>query len=406
MIAEKEAAGYRKGFPLLQRKINGKRIIYLDNAATTQKPGTVIESIRRYYSTSNANVHRGVYALSQEASQQYEAAHQAVGKFINASPEEVIFTRGTTESINALAYTLEIPRGSDIVLTEMEHHSNLVPWQQCAKRNSCSLKFIRMKDDFTLDYADAEKKITNKACVVSLAHVSNALGTGNDVKKIVSMAKKHRAITIVDAAQSVPHMPVDVKELGCDFLAFSGHKMCGPTGIGVLFGKRELLESLSPFQFGGDMIRKVKYQDATWNGLPMKFEAGTPNIEGAIGLKAAIGYLQEIGMSNIEQWEKELCSYAREKLGKIEGVELYAPPPKQGTGILSFNVEGIHGHDVASILDTGNMCIRAGHHCAMPLMEKLGIAGTCRASFYLYNTHEDVDYLVQGVKKVKRVFMR
>lgn len=391
----------RKDFPIFERKIHGKSLVYLDNAATTQKPKAVIGKIKRFYEQTNANVHRGVYTLGQEATEAYDKAHEVVAKFINASPQEIIFTSGTTASMNLLSYTLgPLLKGKNIVLTEMEHHSNLVPWQQLAKRNGMKLVFIKMKDDFTLDYEDA--KITEDTALISVSHVSNTLGTINDVKKLVELGKQNGAITIVDAAQSAAHIPIDVKDIGCDFLAFSGHKMLGPTGIGVLYGRKELLEKMQPFHFGGDMIRKVEFEDSEWNELPTKFEAGTPNISGAVGLAAAINYIENVGLQNIAEWEKKLTKYALEKLRTVEGIKIYHPDG--GAGIISFNLEGIHPHDTASLLDDEGIAIRGGHHCTMPLMQVLGVEGTSRASFCIYNTFEDVDRLVEGLKKTQRVF--
>jgi len=387
----------KEDFPIL------KNIIYLDSAATSQKPRQVIEVIKNYYETQNANIHRGLYKLSQEATDAYNESKKTVAKFINASKQEIIYTRNTTESINLLSHTIKpLLKGKEIVLTELEHHSNLVPWQQFCKEFGFELKFIPLNEDFTLDYKEAELLINEKTALVSMTHVSNALGTIVDVKKIIELAKNHKAITIIDAAQSIPHRKIDVRDLDVDFLAFSGHKMLGPTGIGVLYGKKELLEQLPPFNFGGDMINEVTFQNATWNKIPEKFEAGTPNIAGAIGLAKAINYLEKIGMDKIEEKEKTLTKYAFEKLKKIEGIRIYTP--KDSAGIISFNIEGIHSHDIATILDSKNICIRAGHHCTMPLMTKLKIPGTARASFYFYNTEEDVDALIKGLEEVKKVF--
>ncbi|MBI2140664.1 SufS family cysteine desulfurase [Candidatus Woesearchaeota archaeon] len=399
----------KKDFPIFRNKVHGKPLVFLDNAASTQKPRQVIDAISDFYSSSYANIHRGVYPLSERATEKYELAHDAVGGFINAGKQEIIFTKGATESLNLLSYALPsiIPPGKDeIVLTEMEHHSNLVPWQQLAKRNKMKLKFISVKKDFTLDYADAEKKITDKAAIVSVSHTSNALGTVNDVKRLVRLGIKAGAFTIVDAAQGVPHQPVDVKSLGCDFLAFSAHKMLGPSGIGVLYGRKELLEKMEPFNFGGDMIRKVSYDDASWNELPMKFEAGTPHIAGAAGFAESVNYLNRIGMENISRWENELLKQALESIAGIKGIMLYSPGPKHSSGILSFNLNHVHAHDVASLLGDDGVCIRGGHHCAMPLMEKLGISGTSRASFYLYNTVEDINIFIESLKNIKKMFSR
>lgn len=397
----------KKDFPIFNRKINDKIITYLDSASTTQKPIQVIEAMDKFYREYNANIHRGVYKISAEATQAYEEAHKKVASLINASFEEIIFTRGTTESINLLAYSLckTLKPGDEIVLTQLEHHSNLVPWQQLAKQFNLKLNFIKIDSECKLDLAHAESIITDKTKIVSVCHISNAVGTINPVKELAKLAHKHNAIFIVDAAQSLPHIPVDVKDLDVDFLAFSGHKMLGPTGIGVLYGKKHLLENLSPFLYGGDMISEVKFEDSTWNELPWKFEAGTPNIAGAIGLGAAADYLKHASLENIQRHIKEVSDYAVERLTTIPGLTIYCPKdPKDRTGIISFNIEGIHAHDVATLLDREGVCVRGGHHCAMPLMNLLGIQGTVRASFYLYNTFDDVEVLYNALEKAKKVF--
>ncbi|MBW2985353.1 cysteine desulfurase [Candidatus Woesearchaeota archaeon] len=392
-------------FPIFKNNTKGKSLIYLDSAATTQKPKQVIDSIKNFYENENANIHRGVYTLSEEATVKYNGARKLISKFINAKPEEIIFTRSATESINLLAYTLSsLLNGDEIVVTEMEHHSNFVPWQQFAKRNNMKLKIIAMKNDFTLDYEDAKKKITENTALVAVTHVSNALGTINDINTLVKLAKEKNALTLIDAAQSAPHLKIDVKDIDCDFLVFSGHKMLAPMGIGILYGKKELLEKLPPFHFGGDMIKEVNKTDSTWNEIPMKFEAGTQNVAGVIALGTTINYLNSIGMENIEAWEKELLQYSLDNLSKIDGIEIYHPGIEHGTGIISFNLKGIHPHDLASLLNDENICIRGGHHCSMPLMDKLGIAGTARISFYLYNTFEDIDKLIESLKKSQRLF--
>ena len=385
---------------------NNKNLIYLDNASTTQKPKQVIEAVKRFYENSNANIHRGVYKLSQKATEKYDNSKKTVAEFINADEKEIIFTRSTTESINLLSYTIEsiIPkRKNEIVLTEMEHHSNLVPWQQLAKRNRMKLKFIKIKKDFTLDIKDARRKITNKTAILSFTHVSNTLGTINPVKELIKIAKKKNTLTVIDAAQSVPHMKVDVKNLDCDFLAFSGHKILGPTGIGVLYGKKEFLERLPPFNFGGDMIKFVSFEDAEWNTIPEKFEAGTQNIAGAVGLAEAIKYLQKIGITNIKEYEKKLMRYLLKEIKNVKRIKIYNSI-KNKSGILSFNLKGIHSHDVASLLDDYDIAVRAGHHCTMPLMKTLGVSGTARASFYFYNTKEDVDKFVKALKEINERF--
>lgn len=383
-------------FPIL------KGLTYLDSAATSQKPQDVIDTISDYYTTSNANIHRGVYKLSEQATCLYDDARQTVADFIGAAFEEIIFVRNTTEALNMLATVLPaITDRKEIVLTEMEHHANLVPWQQL---QGYVLKFIKMKDDYTLDYEDAERKITEKTAIVSFTHISNALGTINNAQKICQLARAKGAISIIDAAQSVPHMPVNVKDLDCDFLAFSGHKMLGPTGIGVLYGRKEWLDKLPPYQFGGDMINTVTYEKSTFAAVPRKFEAGTPNIAGAVGLARAITYLQAYGMDKIQTQEHELLTYALKKLKEINTITIYNPGADKSAGIISFNIAGIHPHDIASILDADNICVRGGHHCCMPLMKKIGISGTTRASFYLYNTKEDVDKLITGLKKAQETF--
>ncbi len=402
-INNKIAKKLKKFFPIFE---HNKNLIYLDNAATSQKPKQVINFVKDFYEKGYANIHRGVYRLSEKATELYLKSKEIIADFINAKPEEIIYTRNTTESINLLSYTLPsiIKKGkNEIVLTEMEHHSNLIPWQQLAKRNKMKLRFVKIKEDYTLDMKDAEKKITKKTAIVSLTHISNSLGTINPVKEIIKLGKNKGAITVIDAAQSAPHMRVDVKNLDCDFLAFSGHKTLGPTGIGVLYGRKELLEKLSPFNFGGEMIKRVTYENAIWADIPMKFEAGTPNITGAIGLGKAIEYIEKIGIENINNWEKRLTSYALDKLKDVEGIKVYNLGRKS-SAIISFNLHGIHPHDVASLLDPYGITIRAGHHCNMPLMKILGVPGTCRISFSIYNTFEDVDKLVFALKKIKEKF--
>lgn len=403
MINNQTARKLKKDFPIFK---NNKNLIFLDNASTTQKPKQVINAIKEFYENSNANIHRGIYKISQKATEEYEKSKKIVAKFINASPEEIIYTRSATGGINLLSYTLPsiLPKGkNEIVITEMEHHSNLIPWQQLAKRNKMKLKFIKIKENFTLDMKDAKKKITNKTAILSVAHASNTLGTINPVEELIKIAKKKNALTIVDAAQSIPHMKVDVKKLDCDFLVFSGHKILGPLGIGVLYGKKHLLEKLSPFNFGGDIIKSVSFENAEWTNSPEKFEAGTQNIAGAVGLAEAIKYIQKIGIKNIEKWEKELMKYSIKKIKKIKDVKIYNSE-KNSTGILSFNLKNIHPHDIASLLDDYEIAIRAGHHCTMPLMKKLGISGTARASFYFYNTKEDIDKFIKALNKINEKF--
>ncbi|MAG16021.1 cysteine desulfurase [Candidatus Woesearchaeota archaeon] len=393
----------RKDFPILSRKVHGKKLVYLDNAATAQKPKQVIEAIKNYYENYNSNVHRAVHQLSAEATDAYDEAHEKTANFINAEEEEVIFTKNTTESINIIAnhFARTLRKNDEIVLTQMEHHSNIVPWLNTAKITGAKIKYAEINKDGELDLEQIKKLITNKTKIVALAHVSNVLGTINPVKEIAKVAHDKGALVLIDGAQSVPHMPVDVKELDCDFLAFSAHKMLGPTGIGVLYGKKELLENIEPFNFGGDMIKEVTFENASWNDLPWKFEAGTPNMAGAVGLSAAIDYLKKIGMEKIREHELELTKYAIKKLSSIEGVEIYGP--KQRVGVISFNLKNVHPHDVSSILDSEGVAVRGGHHCAMPLMKLLGIQGSVRASFYFYNTKEEIDVFVKALAKVKKI---
>jgi cysteine desulfurase / selenocysteine lyase len=394
----------RSDFPILNRLMNGKKLVYLDNAATSQKPSTVIETLNKYYREYNANTHRGIYLLSEEATFAYEEAHKKVAEFINADSEEIIFTKGATESINLIAYSWarkNLREGDEILLTQMEHHSNLVPWQQIAKEVKARLKFIPITENGELE--PVERHLTGRTKLVAVTHMSNVLGTINPVKEIIKAAHKAGAVVLVDGAQSVPHFKVDVKDLGCDFLAFSGHKMLGPTGIGVLYGKKELLENMQPFLFGGDMIREVRFEDSTWNDLPWKFEAGTPNIAGGIGLGAAIDYLNLIGIDKMQDYEKELTAYALNKMRELDYIKIYGDADNRG-GVISFNLEDIHPHDVAAILDKEGIAIRGGHHCAMPLMKILGIIGCSRVSFYFYNTKEEIDKFIDAIKKARDVF--
>ncbi|KHO55545.1 MAG: cysteine desulfurase / selenocysteine lyase [archaeon GW2011_AR19] len=393
---------FKKDFPIFK---NNPKLVYLDSASTSQKPKQVIKAISDFYEKENANIHRGIYALSENATKKYILARETIAKFINAETNEIIFTKNTTESINLLSNVLKeiLPKGkNEIVLTEMEHHSNLVTWQEFAKKYHFKLKFIPITKNYELDYEKAKKIINDKTAILGVAHISNVFGTINNIEFLVSLAKEKKAITIIDAAQSVQHLKINVKKIGCDFLAFSGHKMFGPLGIGVLYGKKELLEKLPPFQFGGGMINSVIYEDATFLDIPEKFEAGTQNIAGAISLAEAIKYIEKIKIEKIERYEKELLDYTLKKLKSIDGIELYLP--KKQSSIISFNLFGIHQHDVAQILSDNKICIRAGHHCCMPLMKKLKTQGTCRISFSIYNTKEDVDKLIEGLKKVKEVF--
>ena len=397
----------REDFPILKVKVNGKPLVYLDNAATSQKPKQVIGAITDFYENYNANIHRSIHKLGEEATRLYEEAHKKAADFINAGFEEVVFTKSTTESLNLLAYSLgnEIKEDDEIVISVMEHHSNFVPWQQLAKRKKAKLKIIGITEDGKLDIEQLKNTINNKTKILSLAHVSNVLGTINDIREIGKIAReKSNAYFIVDGAQSVPHMKVDAKRLDCDFLAFSGHKMLAPTGIGVLYGKKELLERMEPFLYGGEMIKEVKFEDSKWNDLPWKFEAGTANIAQGIGLGAAIDYLRKTGMEKISQHGKEITEYAYERLSEIKEAEIYGPDGKNRGNLVAFNVKGVHANDASAILDSEGVAVRAGHHCAMPLHSVLGIAASARASFYLYNTKEEIDKLIYGVQKVIRVF--
>jgi len=401
----------RSDFPILNQKINGQQMIYLDSAATSQKPQVMIDALVQYYQNDNANVHRGIYDLSQRATEQYEQARDKVQAFIHAKKRtEILFTRGTTESLNWLASTYgadEIKLGDDILLSYMEHHSNIVPWQQLAKRVGANLKYIDLNDDGTLNLADAEQKMTNKTKIVAVTHVSNVLGVVNPIKLLAKMAHEHGAIMIADGAQSVPHMAVDVQDMAVDFFAFSGHKMLGPTGIGVLYGKSELLEKMTPAQYGGEMIERVSLHEATFQPIPWRFEAGTPNIAGAIGLGAAIDYLTRVGMANVTKYEHELVTYAISQLTSIPEITIYGPQDSaHHTGVIAFNMAGVHPHDLATALDQEGIEVRAGHHCAQPLMTYLGIAATVRVSFYLYNTREEIDQLIATLKKIKEYFNR
>ena len=399
--------GIKKDFPVLNQIVNDEPLVYLDNAATTQKPLKVLAAIKDYYENDNANVHRGVHTLAERATEKYEAAREKVRQFINAkSTKEVLFTRGTTTSINWVAQFAGqiLKTGDEIVISIMEHHSNIVPWQEVAKKTGAILKFVYLKDG-QLDMADLRKKITNQTKFVSIAHVSNVLGTINPVEEITKIAHEHGAYMVVDGAQSTPHMAIDLQKMDVDFFAFSGHKMMGPTGIGVLYGKEELLNQFEPVEFGGEMIDFVYESHSTWTELPWKFEAGTPNIAGAIALGAAIDYIQELGIDQIHQHEIELIDYLMPKLQEIEGLKIYGPKDnvKRG-GLITFNIEGLHPHDVATALDMEGVAVRAGHHCAQPLLNYLETPATARASFYLYNTKADCDKLVEALKKTKEFF--
>ncbi len=400
----------REDFPILKRVINGKPLVYLDNAATTQKPEQVIETLDRYYREYNANIHRGIYKISEEATAAHEEARAKVARFINAqSSNEIVFVRGTTEAINLVAHSWgrsNISLGDGIMLTEMEHHSNIVPWQLLAKEKTASLKYVGLSDDGILLKNEFQQHLENDGVkLFSVTQVSNVLGTINPVRELVREAHKHHCQVLVDAAQSVPHMPVDVQDLDCDFLAFSGHKMCGPTGIGVLYAKKKLLEEMPPFHGGGEMIREVHQYEASWKEPPYKFEAGTVNIEGGIGLGSAVDYLSKIGMRNIRLHEKEVTGYALERLGRVKGTTVYGPQdPQVRGGVVSFNLGDIHSHDMASLLDEDNIAVRSGQHCAQPLHERFGIPSSTRASFYLYNTEREVDTLVTALKRAGEIF--
>lgn len=397
----------KEDFPIL----NNSNITYLDSGATTQKPIQVLNAVSEYYKNSNANPHRGAYKLSMEATKVYDEAREKVAKFINSpSSSQIVFTRNATESLNLIAYTYglnNVKKDDRIVLSIMEHHSNLVPWQYVSKKNNAKLEYMYTDENGELTQQEINNKLTKGVKIVGISQVSNVLGTINDVKKIAKRAHEIGAIVIVDASQSVPHMKVDVQDLDADFLIFSGHKMLAPLGIGVLYGKKELLEKIQPFLYGGDMIEYVYEQSATFAEVPTKFEAGTQNVEGAVGLNAAIDYLNNIGMKKIEQIEKELIEYTLKKLEELAFVTIYGPKEiEKHASVVSFNVNNIHPHDVASILDSENVCIRSGNHCAQPLLRYMGIDSTCRASFYLYNTKEDVDKLISALYKTKKMFSK
>ena len=404
-----EPAQIRSDFPILRRRVHDRPLVYLDSAATSQKPRQVIEALVRYYECSNANVHRGVHTLAEEATEQYEGARRKAARFIGASgPDEIIFTRNTTEGINLVALSwgrANVRAGDEILVTEMEHHSNLVPWQMLAQASGASLRFARVLPDGTLDLDQVERLIGPRTRLVAMTHMSNVLGTINPVAATARMAHAQGALMLVDGAQSVPHFPVDVSALGCDFLAFSSHKMLGPTGIGVLYGRRGLLESMPPVLGGGEMIARVDEQSSTWNELPWKFEAGTPNIADAIGFGAALDYLGRLGMQEVREHERQLTAYALEALGEVPHLKIYGPtdPARRG-GVVAFTYGGVHPHDMATVLDYEGIAVRAGHHCAQVLMRRLDVPATARASFYVYNTQEDVDVLVGALGRVKEVF--
>lgn len=400
----------RKDFPILDQQVNGERLAYLDNAATMQQSKPVMDAVSHYYQTTHSNVHRGVYTLSNQATDMYEQAREKVTQFINAeSSEQIIFTRSTTESLNLVAQgfgdTVVNP-GDEIVISVAEHHSNLIPWQQLASRRSAHLKYIELNEDGSFDMDSATRVITEKTKIVAVAHVGNVIGIQNPIKELGQLAHKVNAYLVVDGAQAVSHMPVNVQELNADFYAFSGHKLGAPTGIGVLFGKSSLLAKMNPVQFGGEMISKVTRDAATWKKPPLKFEAGTPNISGAIGLGVAIDYVQKMGLESIQDYEEKLMQRMLTGIEGISGVTIYGPHnTKMRLGVLSFNIDGVHPHDVATGLDLLGIEVRAGHHCAQPLMQDLGVAATARASIAFYNNMADVDQLIDGIKQVKEFFL-
>ncbi|MNO26348.1 putative cysteine desulfurase [compost metagenome] len=397
----------KKQFPILQQEVNGHPLVYLDSAASSQKPAVVIEAIKHYYEWDNANVHRGVHTLGSRATDAYENAREKVARFIGAARrEEIIFTRGTTTALNLVASSYgaaAVGEGDEIVITPMEHHSNLIPWQQLALKKKAVLKYIPLQPDGHIDLADAEKTITAKTKIVATAYVSNVLGVVNPIKELAAIAHRYGAVMVVDGAQSTPHMKVNVQDLDADFYAFSGHKMCAPTGIGVLYGKKQLLESMEPIEYGGEMIDDVGLYESNWKELPWKFEGGTPIIAGAVGLAAAIDFLEGIGLEEIHRHEAKLAGYAMYRLSEIEGLTLYGPRERE-VGLITFNLQDIHPHDVATVLDASGIAIRAGHHCCQPLMRWLEASATARASLYLYNTEQDIDRLAEALIQTKEYF--
>jgi cysteine desulfurase/selenocysteine lyase len=407
-----DVAALRADFPILGETVNGHPLAYLDNAATSQKPEAVIRALDEYYRTYNANVHRGIYQISERATAAYEAARHKVARFIGAPDDrEVIFTRGTTESINLVAYAwgrANVGAGDVIVTTEMEHHSNLVPWQILAQDRGATLEFIPITDEGRLDLDEYDRLLARhgeRVKLVAVVHASNTLGTLNPVAEIARRARAVGALALVDGAQSVPHGPIDVRELGCDFLAFSGHKMLGPMGAGVLWGRRAILEAMPPFHGGGSMIRSVGLRESTYAELPAKYEGGTPSVGDAIGLGVAVDYLSALGMGAVRDHERQLTAYALDRLGRIEGLTIYGPPnAEERVGVISLTLDDIHPHDLATILDEEGLCVRAGHHCCQPLMARLGVAATARASVYLYNVEEEIDRLAEALEKAKAIF--
>ncbi len=404
-----DAHALRADFPILAQEINGKPLAYLDSAVTAQKPRQVLEAMTHFYETSYANVHRGVYTLAERATEGFEGAREKIARLVNApTSRELIFTRNATESLNLVAYAwgmTNLGPGDAVVVTELEHHSNFVPWQYIARRTGAEFRMIPLTESGELDLESLDGIAGDaKVKVVAANLVSNALGTVNPIEGVVAWAHDRGAIVVVDAAQAAPHRAIDVQTMGCDFLAFSAHKLCGPSGVGALWGRRELLESMEPFNLGGHMIKKVQFEETTWGDLPHKFEAGTAPIAEAVGFGAAVDYITGVGLEAIEQHEHDLLNYALERLGEVPGIVLYGPPPERRAGIVSFNMEGVHPHDVAQVLDWEGVAIRAGHHCCQPLMQRLGVAATNRASFYLYTVPEEIDRLVDGLLRVRKVF--
>ncbi|MBS3145432.1 SufS family cysteine desulfurase [Candidatus Woesearchaeota archaeon] len=393
----------KKDFPIFE---NNEGLIYLDSSATSQSPKQVINAIADFYNKYKSNIHRGVYDLSEMSTELYEKSKEKCASFLNCNPQEIIYTKNATEALNLAAYSLtsDLKEGDEVLVTEMEHHSNFVPWQQLCKSRNLKFSVIKVNEDFTLE--NIENKITEKTKILALTHVSNATGSVNDIKEICKLANENNIITVIDGCQSAPHKKIDLKDLNCDFFAFSVHKMLGPMGLGILFGKEKLLEKLSPFLYGGDMIRDVRIDDTDFNDIPWKFEAGTPNVAAAVGFSAAIDYLNKIGMENIEKYENELKEYALEKLSEVEGIKIYKP--KSQAGIISFNLYNndklIHPHDVSAVLNDKKIAIRSGHHCAQVLMDKLKVPATCRISFYIYNTKEDIDKVAEALKEARKVF--
>jgi cysteine desulfurase/selenocysteine lyase len=407
--AKLDARKLRADFPIFEQEIHGKPLAYLDSAASSQKPRRVLDAMTEFYETSYANIHRGVYDLGERATEAFEGAREKVRAFINAdSTREVVFTRNVTAALNLVAYAWgldNLGQGDVVLVTEMEHHSNFVPWQYIAGRTGAEFKVIPVDDEGELRLEELDRlSAEGRIKVVGATYVSNSLGTVNPIDQLTAWARERGAIMVVDAAQAVPHRPVDVQALGADFLGFTGHKMCGPTGVGVLWGRKELFEAMSPFELGGHMIRKVTVEETTWNELPHKFEAGTAPIAEAVGLGAAIDYLSEVGLETLESYEHELLDYALPRLAEMPGVRLFGPPAERRAGIVSFEVEGVHPHDVAQILDWEGVAVRAGHHCNQPLMRRLGVPATTRASFYLYTVPEEIDRLIYGLQKVRKTF--